>query len=73
MMKERMKVLSALMLAVEMMLTSACSSNAGPADTICHGGDILTMNGDTPSYAEAVAVNDGQIVFVGTRAEAFRP
>lgn len=38
--------------------------------TVYFGGDIITMEGDTPQYAEAVVVNDGKIVFVGTFSEA---
>src|SRR5690606_38093150 len=34
------------------------------------GGDIITMVGDSPQYAEAVVINDGKIVFVGTSNEA---
>jgi hypothetical protein len=40
------------------------------ADTIYLGGPILTMEGDTPRYAEALAVRDGTIIFVGTKDEA---
>ena len=32
-----------------------------------HGGDILTMEGDDAAYAEALVIEDGTIVFVGTR------
>jgi predicted amidohydrolase YtcJ len=34
------------------------------------GGDIITMEGDQPTYAEAVVTEDNTIVFVGTQAEA---
>jgi predicted amidohydrolase YtcJ len=33
-----------------------------------YNGTILTMEGDTPDYVEAVAVKDGRIVAAGTRA-----
>ena len=33
-------------------------------------GDILTMEGDSPEYAEAVVVEDGKIVYVGSKVEA---
>ena len=39
------------------------------ADTIYYGGDIVTMEGDSPQYAEAVAVKDGKILFVGSKYE----
>jgi predicted amidohydrolase YtcJ len=41
---------------------------ANPADTIYTGGDIITVNDAQPT-AEAVAVKDGKIVAVGTRAD----
>ena len=34
--------------------------------TIYSGGDIITMKGDLPEYAEALVVSDDEIVFVGT-------
>jgi len=40
------------------------------ADRIYVGGPILTMEGDAPEYAEALATRDGRIAFVGTRADA---
>ncbi|MEZ6073190.1 MAG: amidohydrolase family protein [Pirellulales bacterium] len=40
------------------------------ADTIFHNGQILTMAGNEPIYAEALAVKDGKIAFVGDKAEA---
>ena len=41
-----------------------------PADTLYFGGDILTMAGDEVEYAEALAVRNGKIVYVGDRAGA---
>lgn len=40
------------------------------ADTIYVNGDIITMEGDSADYVEAVAIKDGKILFVGSRAEA---
>jgi hypothetical protein len=40
------------------------------AQTIFHGGRILTMEGDKPTYVEALAVKDGKIIFVGAEDEA---
>ncbi len=36
------------------------------APVVYYNGKILTMEGDTPHYAEAVAVQDGKIAFVGS-------
>ncbi|TFV94357.1 amidohydrolase [Algoriphagus kandeliae] len=38
--------------------------------TVYFGGDILTMEGEQPEYAEALVVRDGQIEFVGDSGEA---
>ena len=42
----------------------------GAPAAVYYNGTILTMEGDAPRYAEAVAVKDGKIAFVGTRAQA---
>jgi predicted amidohydrolase YtcJ len=38
--------------------------------TVYYNGDILTMVGDSPEYAEALVERDGKIVFVGSSNEA---
>ena len=38
--------------------------------TLYHGGDIITMAGDTPNYVEAVVQREGQIIFTGTKVDA---
>lgn len=43
-----------------------------PAATMYYNGDILTMEGDSATYAEAVVVKDGRILFVGTKDEAMK-
>ena len=43
---------------------------AHTADAVYYGGDIITMEGDSPAYAEAVAIKDGKILFVGGKVEA---
>jgi len=40
--------------------------------TVYYGGDIITMEGDAPQYAEAVVEQDGKIAFVGTKDAAQR-
>ncbi|MCA3575603.1 MAG: amidohydrolase [Aestuariivirga sp.] len=46
------------------------TASAQEASTVYFNGSILTMEGDAPAYAEAVAVKDGKIAFVGTRQAA---
>ncbi len=40
------------------------------ADAIYFGGDILTMEGESPQYVEAVTVRDGRIILVGSKSAA---
>ncbi len=44
------------------------------ADAIYYGGDIITMETDTVQYAEAVAIKNGKIIFIGSKtgAEKYR-
>lgn len=42
------------------------------SNIIFHGGPILTMNGDQPTYVEAVIVKEGKIVFAGNDTEAMK-
>ena len=50
----------------------AADAPAEKADAIYVNGDILTMASKDPSYAEALAVADGKISFVGRKDEALR-
>lgn len=50
--------------------SSKQSNPTNVADAIYFGGDIITMEGDSPVYAEAVALKDGKIVFVGNKNDA---
>ncbi|MDM9631006.1 amidohydrolase [Robiginitalea aurantiaca] len=38
--------------------------------TVYYGGDILTMEGDTPQYVEALVERNGKIEYAGASAEA---
>lgn len=60
------------MLRQWMVLSLCCASSLfGKApDTIIFGGDIITVNDQQPD-AEAVAVTDGKIVFVGDKKTVF--
>ena len=62
-----------LAIATTALVLGACSKpGTAPATngvTVYSGGDILTMAGAEPAYAEALAVRDGKILAVGTRAE----
>ena len=51
--------------------SDAASANSGAA-IVYYNGDIITMEGKQPTYAEAVVVKDGKILFVGNEAEAMK-
>jgi len=40
--------------------------------TVYYNADIITMEGDSPQYAEAVVVKEGKITFVGASDEAMK-
>jgi hypothetical protein len=61
-----------------LLLLAACNepikkeaANTSP-DTVYFGGDIITMEGDSAQYAEAVVVRDGKILFVGSKEQALK-
>ena len=47
----------------------ACAANV-TVPTVYFNGDILTMEGDTPKYVEAVVVKDNKIAYIGDMREA---
>ncbi|WP_165787024.1 amidohydrolase [Pseudohalioglobus lutimaris] len=40
----------------------------GATQTLYHGGDIITMEGETPAYVDVVVERGGKIVYAGSRA-----
>ncbi|PWJ42421.1 amidohydrolase [Sediminitomix flava] len=48
----------------------ADSESSKLQQTMFYGGDIITMEGEEPVYAEAIVQADGKILFVGSKAEA---
>lgn len=70
-----MKKLITTTFVVVTLLLSSCNknkqANSGESQ-IYFGGDIITMEGDSPKYAEAVLVQNGKIAFVGSKDEAIK-
>ena len=58
------------LLLIGVVLTACSNEPENPAEAIYFGGDILTMAGDQPQYAEALVVNDGQFAYIGSKLEA---
>jgi len=71
-----MKTKNTLLFILGIILLFSCNENEKKQTentaTVYFGGDIITMAGDTPDYAEALVINDGKIVFVGASDEAMK-
>jgi predicted amidohydrolase YtcJ len=71
-----LKVLNLLLLSLFVLEIASCDQPknntevTNSADAIYYNGDIITMEGNSINYVEAVALRDGKIVFAGSKAEA---
>ncbi len=63
-----MKITSIFTLLIAVMLMVGCNTKKEPVDLVLKNGNIYTENEKQPK-AEAIAVKDGKIVFVGTNKE----
>ena len=71
----RPAIASVLLAAVVLAACSRKPADTAPraaADLIVTGGPIVTMEGEQPTTAEAIVVDDGKITFVGSKADALR-
>lgn len=50
-------------------VTAGANEGTGKA-TMYYNGDIITMEGDSANYAEALVTENGKIAFVGSKADA---
>jgi len=62
-----MRVVPGILLAA--LLITACEAPTPTADRVFNNGAVYTVDADR-SWAEAVAITDGQIVFVGSNEDA---
>ena len=71
---QRLRMLSRalLVLATASLGEASLAGTPAPGATLYSGGDILTMVGDQPTYAEALVERGGRIVQVGSLEEALR-
>ena len=67
-MKQQRIARMAVAAAAALLSATGGAQTGAPADAIYVGGDIVTMNDKAPT-AQALAVKDGKIVAVGTRAD----
>lgn len=55
------------------LMTFSCTKKIdSQAPTIYFNGDIITMEGKEPKYAEAVVEENGKVAFVGTQKDALK-
>lgn len=52
--------------------TEQAGEATGPKTTVYYNGDIVTMEGDSALYVEAVAVREGKILYAGGKDEAMK-
>ncbi len=58
------------MLMLTGMTALQADNEALPKQILYYGGDIITMEGDKPSYVDAVMVFDGKIIYAGKKSDA---
>lgn len=72
----RTALLRSTLVALGLLITSTPMGGAlaqeAPSATLYNGGDILTMAGAQPTYAQALVERGGRIVYVGTLAGALK-
>ena len=74
-----------LLFGLAVLLLTSCGSNSSGSSTssssvpssiygavMYYNGDIVTMAGDSAQYVEAVVVNDGKILFTGSKDDAMK-
>jgi predicted amidohydrolase YtcJ len=70
----RRRALAPFAVSVAAILTGCNTTTAasGPQATLYLNGDILTMEGDAPTYVDALVEKGGKIVFTGPRDQALK-
>lgn len=75
-----MKTRNLLLLSITMLFIISCNTQTKKEKQIAitkldqaiyYNGDIITMEGDSLVYVEAVVQSEGQIIFTGSKQEAF--
>jgi len=61
-----------ILFACKNEIKTDASTNDFNTATICHNGEIITMEGSEVSYAEVVVENKGKIIFVGNKEQAIK-
>ncbi len=69
-MMKKMLIVPTLHRLISLFIATFAICSFAQTSTVLFNGDILTMEGDTPKYVEAVVVKDKKITFTGTLKEA---
>ncbi len=67
-----MKRLNSKFLILSFLLLFSIKGFCQKMATVYYNGDIITMEGKTPTYAEAVVAKDGKIIYVGKKSAAMK-
>lgn len=67
-----MKHLNLKQLVLSLLLLFSIKSFSQQKATVYFNGDILTMEGTKPTYAQAVVTKNGEILYVGNKTEAIK-
>lgn len=65
-----MKHILSLILIFSLFSCKDKNENSNATSKLFYNGDILTMEGDEPKYAEAIVAENGKIVFIGGISDA---
>ena len=65
-----MKHILSLILIFSLFSCKEKKEESKETSKLFYNGDILTMEGDSPKYAEAIVAQNGKIAFVGSKSEA---
>ena len=65
-----MKHILSLILIFSLFSCKEKKEASSETSKLFYNGDILTMEDDSPNYAEAIVAQNGKIVFVGSKSEA---
>jgi predicted amidohydrolase YtcJ len=69
-MMKKTLIVTTLHRLIGLLMTSFTICSFAQTSTVYFNGDILTMEGDSPKYVEAIVVKDKRIFFTGSMKEA---
>ena len=64
------KIIQFIIAGVFILISNYTSAQSN--STLYFGGDIITMEGNTPQYPQSIVIQNGKIVFVGSKTNALK-